>query len=149
MVISNPAAVDPTREIFIPVTAGNPAPANSGVLVSGVGEWGEAQLLIPGDFISITDLEVLLIPQNTGASMYLEILTAYGAQGEAYNIHTETGTDRDIGATVNAQNLWHDFADLVNISPMVAGDLVRVTLLYNATAIATNLIFRGVRLKYA
>ena len=150
MVVWNPSAAVPSKEVWGCVYSGNPAPVNSGCTVNLAGEWGEAQIIIPQDFATITDIELILLPLATGASMHVEIMTAWGSKdgAEAYNVHTETGTDRNVGATVANQNLAHDIADLCNIVALSPGDLLRVTLLYNVTAVATNLQYRGVRLKY-
>ena len=131
-------------------SGGDAAILSQGVLINAGGELGEASLLVPQAFEIILAIEVILLPQATGADMKVDIITTYAAHdgGEAYNVHTETADARDIGATVTNQNLAHSISDLVDVAAMVAGDLLTVQVLYDATAVATNLYFRGLRLLY-
>lgn len=140
-------------EIFATVhfaDGGDAAIAQNGILIDAAGEIGYAQILVPQDFSTIIALEVILIPQATGANMHVDVVTEYGAYngGEAHNVHTETGDSRDIGATVNGENLAHDISDLVDTAALAAGDLLNVKVEYDAAAVATNLIYRGLRLLY-
>lgn len=141
-----------TKEIFAMVHAaygGNAFVTSTGIGINAAGEKGHAAILIPHDFTSLVSLEVILLPEATGADMHCEIKTFYGAyDDETYNVRTETADARDIGATVNIQNLAHSIADLVDTDPLVAGDLLWVDVLYDATAVATNLTYRGLRLRY-
>lgn len=131
-------------------SGGNAAIVSQGVLIDAGGELGEAMLLVPPFFEVIIGIEVILLPLATGADMHIDVITTYGAHngGENYNVHTETGDSRDIGATVTNQNLAHNISDLVDIAAMVAGDLLTVQVLYDAAAVATNLYYRGLRLWY-
>ena len=139
-------------EIFhLPHFAGGGAAiVSQGVLIDAGGELGEASLLVPPFFGVIVGIEVIVLPLGTDTNMKVDIITTYAAHdgGEAYNVHTETADARDIGATVANQNLAHSISDLVNVAAMVAGDLLTVQLLYDATAVATNLYYRGLRLWY-
>ena len=129
---------------------GDAAIVSQGVLINAGGELGEASILVPPFFGEILGIEVILLPQATGADMHIDVITTYAAYngGEAYNAHTETGDSRDIGATVTDQNLAHSVSDLVDVAAMVAGDLLTVQILYDAAAVATNLYYRGLRLWY-
>jgi len=142
-----------TREFFAAVhyAGGTAAIETTGVLIDAAGEFGYAMILVPQDFTSIVGLEVILVPNATGADMHVDVDTFYGAYngGEAQNVHGETGNARDIGATINNQNLAHDISDLVDTNPLVAGDFLLVKVAYDATAVATNLNYKGLRLKYS
>lgn len=142
--------VDATREFFVPIFYGNPVPVRQGVLVDGVGEQAFLELLFPQDFTAITNIEVIFLPLETGASMHFEINTRWGAYngGENHDVHAEAANNRDIGATITNQNLNHSISDLVDIAAPVAGDLLSVDVLYNATAVDSNAYVRGLRLKY-
>lgn len=139
-------------EIFaVPHYAGGGAAiVSQGVLIDAGGELGEASLLVPPFFEVVVGIEVIVLPLGTDTNMKVDIITTYAAHdgGENYNVHTETGDSRDIGATVTNQNLAHNISDLVNIAAMVAGDLLTVQVLYDAAAVATNLYYRGLRLWY-
>ena len=129
---------------------GDAAIVSQGVLIDAGGELGEASLLVPPFFEVIVGIEVIVLPQATDTDMHVDIITTYGAHdgGEAFNVHTETADARDIGAVVTNQNLAHNISDLVDVAALVAGDLLTVQLLYDATALATNLYYRGLRLWY-
>ena len=144
------ASVVATKEIFAFVSSGNPAVGSQGVQIDGVGQYANTFTLIPHDFTSLTSLEVIFRPWGTGASMHFGITTRYGAYngGEDYNAHTEVVAGRDIGATVNIQYLAHDISDLVDIAALAVGDLLRVNVLYDATAIDSNAFVLGSRLRY-
>jgi len=141
-----------TKEFFVPVTGwwgGTPDLGLKGALIDGAGKYCSMTILIPQDFTAITSLEVIFLPQATGAGMNVTITTYFGAYagGEAYNAGSETEADRALGATVTDQNLAHDIADLV--TGLVAGDVLTVTANHRATAVATNSYVRGIRFKYS
>lgn len=142
-----------TKEVFDMVHAaagGDATLAGGGVLINAVDEYGTATILIPHDFTTLVSLEVILRPAATGDDMHCDIQTFYGAYagGEAHHAHGETADARDIGATIANQNLAHSIADLVDTAPLVAEDLLMVQVQYDATAVATNLYYRGLRLRY-
>lgn len=130
--------------------AGGAAIVSQGVLIDAGGELGEASLLVPPFFEVIIGIEVIVLPLATDTNMKVDIITTYAAfdGGEAYDVHTETANARDIGSVVTNQNLSHNISDLVDVAAMVAGALLTVQLLYDATALATNLYYRGLRLWY-
>ena len=141
-----------TREIFglAFYPAGAATQTEWGIQINAGGAEGHAMILVPQDFTTITSLEVILQLHATGADMHVDITTYYGAYngGEQFNVHSETENARDIGATVNGENLAHGISDLVDAAALAAGDILHVELLYDATAVATNLTFKGLRLRY-
>jgi len=146
------AAIAPLahKELYVPWTYGNDL-SGIGAKISEAGLEGSVAILIPQDFTAITALELILLPRETGANMHINITTEYGAYngGEAYNVHSEADTARDIGATVAWENMAHSISDLVDAVPLAAGDLLMVSLTFNATAIDTHLDVRGIRLSYS
>ena len=46
------------------------------------------------------------------------------------------------------ENLAHDVSDLVDAHPLAAGDLLTFYVQYDSTVVASNVYFRGLRLKY-
>ncbi|MBA7588428.1 hypothetical protein ES708_30486 [subsurface metagenome] len=138
-----------TKEFFVPVFGGTSIVAQ-GALVDGGGDTALMMLLVPQDFTALTSIEIIFLPKETGASMHFTINTRYGAYngGEDYNVHGEAEPNRDIEATVADQNLPHSIADLVDLSPMVAGDLLYVSVDYSATVVDSNAWVRGIRLNY-
>jgi len=140
-----------TGEVFVPVYyAGATATMESaGVLIDSVAEKGAAALLVPQNFTTIIAIELILLPQASENNMYVDIITYYGAyDGEAHNTHGETADARDIGTTTSAQNLAHDISDLIDEGTLAAGDLLSVVLSYDGPVASTNLIYRGIRLRY-
>jgi len=140
-----------TKEIFVTPFYSNPVvDDNRGVLVNGAGEFARFKILIPQDFTSLTALEVIFLTTGAGANMHFDITTYYGAYngGENYNVHTETADARDIGATVANQYKAHSISDLVDIAPLAAGDILYVSVEYDATSIASLAFLVGLRLKY-
>lgn len=131
-------------------TGGNAAIVSQGVLIDAIGEYAEATILVPPFFEEIVALEIILLPQATGADMHADFGTEYGAYngGENFNVHGEVVDSRDIGATVTNENLVVDISDLVDTNALVAGDLLTVHVLRDGAAVATNLYFRGARLLY-
>lgn len=139
-----------TQEFFVPAMGGTD-PTFLGYFVNGASDNAYMLLIVPQDFTSITDLEVIFLPWGTGASMNFVILTQYGAYvgGESYAVHTETADPRNIGATVIGQHVAHSISDLVDVAALAAGDVLMVKVTYDAAAIASNAYVRGIRLKYA
>jgi len=145
------AAAGATKEIFVPCHGGTSGLMyETGYFVNGAGDQAWVQILIPADYVSTTSIELIFSPNTTAAAMYCNIITSWGNyNGEAKNIHTETANNRSLGAVVLNQNKAHDISDLVNVAALAVGDLLSVSLTYNATATATELMLRGIRLKYA
>jgi len=142
-----------TQEIFSPAlpTAGDEANVElSGVAVDQAGDACFMRVLVPQDFSSITAIEVIFICNETGASMHFNVYTQYGSYsgGEAFNVHTETANARDIGSTTTNEYLNHSISDLVDVAALTAGDVLVVQVSYNATAIDSNALISGLRLKY-
>lgn len=149
---SDPAwAAGATKEIYTPVYGWLTAavPLWQGVLLDGPGEQAMLMLLVPHDFTAITSLEIILLPQATGANMKVFVQTYFGAYngGEAYNVGSETEFPRDIGATVDNRNLAHSIADLT--TGLAAGDILTARMGYDVTAVASNVYVRGLRLRYS
>ncbi len=108
-------------------------------------------MLVTQDFTSLDALEIIFAPRATGASMHFDIRTYYGAYngGENHNVHAEVDAGRDIGATVQNQNLAHGIADLVDVTALAAGDFLQVYMAYSAVAIASTSYVKGIRCKYS
>ena len=143
------AIADQTRQFFVPVFGGTTVTLEGASVAGGVDEaW--MKLLILEDFAAITDIEVVFLPLETGASMNFVITTAWGAYdgGELYNVHTETVDPRNIGATTTNQNLDHSISDMVDIVALAVDDLLSVRVLYDAAVIDSNAKVRGLRIKY-
>lgn len=139
-----------TKEFFVPVHYASDISAIGG-LINEVTEEADALVLVPQDFTSLTSIEVIFQTNAAETNMHIHVTTRYGAYngGETYVVHTETAAGRDIGATVANHNLAHDISDLVDIAALAAGDLLLVIVKYDATAIATNLYYKGIRFKYS
>lgn len=139
-----------TKEFFNPIFGGTDVDWK-GAIIDTAGDFGVVSLLVPQDFSSLTSIELIFLPLATGASMNFVVVTRYGAYngGESASGHTETADPRDIGATVNGQNVAHSISDLVDIAALAAGDLLSVEVYYDVAAIASNGVLRGIRFKYA
>ena len=138
------------KELFVPVFYGNSLETR-GAKISEAGNEAALAMLIPQDFTATTAIQLILLPLETGASMNVNIATYYGAYngGEDQDVHKEEPGIRDIGATVSNQNMAHSISDLVDVAALAAGDLLRVVVTFNATAVDSNLIVRGIRLTYS
>lgn len=142
------AAPGATKEIFAAPFYGI-AMTGLGADIDGAGDQANMAIIVPQDFTSITALEVIFLPAETGASMNFLIITKYAAyHEEAYDTHTETADPRNIGATVMNQNLAHDISDLVDVAALAAGDFLFVHVAYDAAVIDSGAYVRGLRLKY-
>ena len=150
---SDPTEVDTpasTKELSVPAQLVAGTFGTAGVLVDGGTDAATMKMLIPQDFTSITALEIIFRPRETGASMNFVVMTFYGAYngGEDWNVHTETVDPRDIGATVTDRYLAHSISDLVDVSALAAGDLLAVYVQYDAAAVDSNSDVQTLRLKY-
>lgn len=156
---ADPTEIDvpagPTKEIFalavgFSFAGATPEQTEYGVLINGAGHAAGIWLLFPHDFTTITSIEVILRPRETGGGMHLDFITSYGAYGggENWNVHGETADAQDIGATTANQYLAHSIATLVDDTPPAAGDLLHVEVLYDATAVDSNAYVMGLRLRY-
>ena len=154
-VANRPVEVDmpgaATKEFFVPFFFGNDVTTQYGANIDSAGDKAFVNMLVPQDFTSIDDIEIIFAPKATGANMKVAIYCRYGAYngGENQNVHDEFEVARDIGATVANQNLAHSIADLVNGGPLAVGDFLQIQILYDITGIASNTYMKGVRFKYS
>ena len=147
---SAPVGGASTKEFLATVHDGAD-PSASGALIDSSSDDANIHILVPQDFTSLSNIEVIFLPQETAGSMNFSIGTTYGsyAGGEDFNVHAETDAPRDIGAVTFNQNVAHDISDLVDVAALVAGDFIRVRIIYSVTAVDSNAFVRGVRFKYS
>uniref|UniRef100_A0A6M3KFY3 Uncharacterized protein n=2 Tax=viral metagenome TaxID=1070528 RepID=A0A6M3KFY3_9ZZZZ len=148
---TNPTEIDVPnaglREVFARCQSGV-AMEQMGSRVSQAGDYGTTGILIPNLTVSITSVEVIFLPDESAASMHFDYVTYFGNyNGQAFNIHSETGAARDIGATVANQYKARDITDLC--TGLAAGDILYVRVAYNATAVDSNAHIIGIRIVWA
>jgi len=141
-----------TKE-FLAIAAPNGALTRTtkGILIDAVADEAVVTFLVPQDFTTLTSVEAIFLPGETGADMHYSITTYWSAYngGEAWNVHSETAANQDMGATVADQNLALDISGFLDVVAMAAGDVVIVKIIGSTTAIDSNFYFVGVRFKYS
>ncbi len=100
---------------------------------------------VPTGFASIVAAEVIVSPIVTEANSNWDIDTDYGAEGEAYNIHSESDAATVYNVTAN-QLFAIDVSG--ELSAIVAGDYVGVRINQGDAAIAHNVYVIGLRFRY-
>ena len=144
----------PTKQLFLPITFGNPliAPAGipCGVKISSGGQNGIVTFTMPGDFNSIVNCWALGIAYagNDTTKMKLSFASNYGTDGQLYNIHSETSDDQDSADNTTTSKFcaWELSGIL---SALASGDRVGIRASYTATAVASDVSILGVKLNYA
>lgn len=120
-----------TKEFFVPVSIQGP-----GFALTDKGEFPVADLAalndeafmsfkVPSDFTTLTTAEIIVIPQVTDGAANWDINSDYGADGEAYNLHSETDAASTYNVVIN-QLFAVDISGI--LSALAADDYVGITL---------------------
>ena len=141
------AASVATKQFYVPCFNGL-----NGVLTSGFGAYSlnsaaDAAYIsfrLPDDFASLTSVKVIIIPITTGTFDWTAT-TTFGANGEAYNIHSDS-TTADTQAATNLQLLELDIS--AAYTGIAANDIINTTFTLDALATTTELIIIGLDIKY-
>jgi len=138
-----------TREFFVPVTwednglrvgANDPPPR---VRLTN-GQRTVLVFYVPHDFTAITEAVIIVIPNATQGAANWDILSTYGAVGEAYTNHTEN----DVAATYNVVLNQYFEVDISGIlSVLAAGDYVGIKLTVSTAGHDVDVV--GIRFKYS
>ncbi len=130
-------AASSSKELFIPVTAGNTVASSYDTIVGNcfpTNTPDSAENLyfvfkVPTGFSALTSAKVTMIPDATETIQY-DLSSEYGASGEAYNNHTGSASDLTISATTS-QLLEVNVASV--LGSMAAGDYVGLRINSNTT----------------
>ncbi len=146
------AVADIGKEIFVPVGAGGNTGA-ARVAVQGdfpaiqcnqAGERVYLAFQVPRDFTTLIAAEIIVIPTATKANANWDIDSDYGAEGEAYNNHSEA----DAASTYNVTNNQIFAVDISGIlSAIVANDYVGIK--FTQVDAGDNVDVVGIRLRYS
>lgn len=142
-----------TREFFVPATAAAGG-ATMGIggdfpvaVLAVLNATGAIAFKVPHDFSTISNAEIIVIPQFTTATANWDIDSDYGAIGEAYNAHSENDAATTYNVTAN-QLFAVDLDDAVNgiLDNLAADDYVGIKLTQKDAAHDVRVL--GVRFKY-
>lgn len=142
----------PTREIFIPVTLATEMVKHGSypsALIDHAGDYGAIVFRIPHDFTALSFVRIIFISKATAEDMYLNVDAHHGAVGEAYNVHSDTQWDSNIGPVVENQLHLKSISLAFSPEELAANDLVGVNVWYDEAPTATNISLLGVWLRYS
>lgn len=138
-----------TKEFFIPATHGTAKTAIGdfpAYLCDAYIEYALVVFKVPNDFDSITSAEFIVIPKETEAAAHWDVLSDYGAVGQAYNIHNEQDIATDYNVTAN-QLFAVDISGI--LSALVANDYVGIRIQCRDGVDITDMYPLGVRFRYS
>jgi hypothetical protein len=144
LIVSQPPGGAATvKEFFTPGTDYN---ANMGAFrernFSGTTQFNFS-FIVPDAFLALTSLRILGIPNVTNAAADIDLISDYGAEGEAFNNHSES----ELG---NTYNLVANQLFSIDISPvysvLAAGDRCGLTVDHNNLGGAVGYI--GIHMLY-
>ena len=140
------AAGGATKEFFVLMDEIDQVPTNKGEFRAGsllaTNATGLASFKIPGDFSSITNAEIIVIPSTTNGTINWDILSDYAASGEAYTTHSES----DTASTYNVTSSQIFSIDISGILASLAADDYVGIMLKTVTA---GCFVIGIRFKYS
>lgn len=137
--IDNALNTTNTREIFFPST-GTTTVGDFRVQDLSTGNAGRFVFKAPDDFVSLSELVLVMIPDTTEA-ISVTVQSDYGASGEAYT--TNDGTTGALTPSVTANQITEvDISACV--TSLAAGDYVGIT----ATSGTSTLRYIGINFKY-
>lgn len=141
-----PAAVGATKEFFVPVTYATAMTAFGDYPVANCDSSGKHAYIafkVPHDFTSIITAKIIIIPIDTNPAVRYDISSNYGAEGEAYNTHSESQTAPTYNVTAN-RFFAIDISGI--LSSLAADDYVGVD--FFRSLVTGNAYVLGVRFKY-
>lgn len=120
-----------------------PTGGHSASLAATGGGKAYVEFDIPDDFSSLTSLEVVFFADATDASVDIDLVTTYGAGGEARNTHTGS-------STATTYNLTKDRITEVSITSLVASAAAQdyIGLEFENNDAATNCYVIAVKMVY-
>jgi len=101
-------------------------------------------LRVPNDFSSLTSAKVIIKPDTTGTFDWTAA-TTFGANGEAYNNHTDS-TTADGQAATDAQLLELDVS--AAFTGIAANDIINLTFTLDALDTTVSIGIAGLDFKY-
>lgn len=141
-----PAYEDKTHKLFIQAWHPGASWGTHGVRINNVGDSGLATIMIPDTYLRDAKIEIIYVPNETGANMHTTISGYRQKEGETNWTDTFILLAQDIGATVDGKMYSYDVT--AQFSAIRGGDLILISVAYNDTAVDTNLDFSGVRIEY-
>uniref|UniRef100_A0A6M3KHB6 Uncharacterized protein n=1 Tax=viral metagenome TaxID=1070528 RepID=A0A6M3KHB6_9ZZZZ len=137
-----------TKDIFIRPASGTDAQAVGyfyGYLIDFASEYAYFNFYVPQDFSSLTGLYLVYISQAEQAH-YFDVDSQFGADGEAYNVHTDIQADL-FGASIVVGNI--DELDISSaVTGIAANDFVGLRIQRGTSSTCQALVI-GVRLRYS
>jgi len=98
---------------------------------------------VPADLVTLVSVGVMGIPELTNPAAQIDLLSDYGAVGEAFNTHSES----DLGGTFAVVDDELFELDVTSVfSALAAGD--RCGIRVDHMAIGGNIDYIGVRMAY-
>jgi len=141
------ARLSNTRELFFPATY---AATNGDYAVMSIATNGDGSFtfFVPADFVSLTSLQLLLIPSvgAAQAARNIDLLSDYGASGQSATQHSES----DLATTYNLAGLAnaHTEIDASGVfSALAAGD--RCGLHVDHNSVGGSISYLGIRMVYS
>lgn len=142
------AAALETKEMFVPVIAGNTVASSYDTIIGNTmatntpnsAEKVYFLFKVPANFTSLSSAVIAMIPDTTETVQW-DLLSEYAAQGEAYNLHTESLDNQTQAVTPNQMTEIPASGVLVGVQ---AGDWVGLRLNSDTTALQ----ILGLNIKY-
>lgn len=142
-----------TKQIFVPcIKSADTAPYTPAALGAfafaqlDIGEVGYFSFHCPADFVTLTSVELIMIPDATETVTITTITTNISANGETYNNHTGTVSGPTLGVTTDKLTKWQiDNLTGTPFASMLANDTVAVSI----TSGITMLRVIGLLVKYS
>lgn len=140
-----------TKELFTPVLLGTYGSGSVTVVgdfvtvLLSTNHYAICHFFAPHDFTSIIEAVILVIPDDTKANANWDIYSDYCANGEAFNIHSESDTASIYDITQN-EIFEVDISGI--LSSLAAGDYVAVRLTNTGGTASTAQVI-GVKFRYA
>jgi hypothetical protein len=141
------------KQIYVPcIKDADTAPYTPAVLAAfafaqlDTGETGYFSFHCPADFVSLTSVELVMIPDATETVTITTITTNISANGETYNNHIGTVSGPTLGVTADKLTKWRiDNLTGTPFASMMANDMVAVSI----TSGITMLRVIGLLVKYS
>jgi len=141
------AATDATKQFHVPCFTGN-----GGALSAGYGayylnsavDYASMTFRIPNDFVSLTTIKIIIMPITTGTFDWTAS-TTFGANGEAYNVHTDSAT-ADGQVSTDYQFLELDIS--AAFTGITANDIINLIFTCDVLTTTTYLYVMGLDVKY-
>ncbi len=134
-----------TQEIFARALYPIAELSDAGIIINVNGESGTGVIRVPLDYTTLTSVKAILFPTTTGTIDWT-VNTSFGADGETYNLHTDSATADGLAVT---NITWKEVDISAAFTGIAAGDNIKINFIVDVLTDTESIGLLGFNFKYS